>query len=196
MSQYKLSLPHMQRVLSAVAIKNHFNGTLNPYAHFRSEISYEQYEQSRIVSTPLRLYDCAPISDGAALSSSPPTRQTLKSAVLDRGQIPWECASVIPFTAFSLHAAGEESLRMAGLRPQDIDFAEVHDAFTPFEVIGTEDLGFRAWQRCQGRGERGHQSGRRIPGEPIRWFEGPWPSSRCLRTSPDRRNRLATPARG
>src|SRR5687768_9707693 len=66
MSQYKISLPHMQRVLAAVAIKNHLNGSRNPYAHFRREISHEQYTQSKIVSTPLRLYDCAPISDGAA----------------------------------------------------------------------------------------------------------------------------------
>ena len=143
MSQYKLSLPHMQRVLSAVAIKNHFNGALNPYAHFRSEISYEQYEQSRIVSTPLRLYDCAPISDGAAavILTSDPT--DIKISGIGQGTDTLGVRFRDSFTAFrSTQLAAKKAYDMAGLRPQDIDFAEVHDAFTPFEVIGTEDLGF------------------------------------------------------
>jgi acetyl-CoA C-acetyltransferase len=143
MSQYKISLPHMQRVLSAVAIKNHFNGTLNPLAHFRNEISYEQYEQSRIVSTPLRLYDCAPISDGAAavILTSDPT--DVKISGIGQGTDTLGVRFRDSFTAFrSTQLAAKKAYDMAGLRPQDIDFAEVHDAFTPFEVIGTEDLGF------------------------------------------------------
>jgi acetyl-CoA acetyltransferase len=143
MSQYKISLPHMQRVLSAVAIKNHFNGARNPYAHFRTEISYEQYEQSRIVSTPLRLYDCAPISDGAAavILTSDPT--DLKISGIGQGTDTLGVRFRDSFTAFrSTQLAAKKAYDMAGLKPQDIDFAEVHDAFTPFEVIGTEDLGF------------------------------------------------------
>jgi acetyl-CoA C-acetyltransferase len=143
MSQYKISLPHMQRVLSAVAIKNHFNGALNAYAHFRTEISYEQYEQSRIVSTPLRLYDCAPISDGAAavILTSDPT--DLKISGIGQGTDTLGVRFRDSFTAFrSTQVAAKKAYDMAGLRPQEIDFAEVHDAFTPFEVIGTEDLGF------------------------------------------------------
>jgi acetyl-CoA C-acetyltransferase len=143
MSQYKISLPHMQRVLSAVAIKNHFNGALNPYAHFRTEISYEQYEQSRIVSTPLRLYDCAPISDGSAavILTSNPT--DIKIGGIGQGTDTLGVRFRDSFTAFrSTQLAAKKAYDMAGLRPQDIDFAEVHDAFTPFEVIGTEDLGF------------------------------------------------------
>jgi acetyl-CoA acetyltransferase len=143
MNQYKLSLAHMQRVLSAVAIKNHSNGVLNPYAHFRTELSYEQYEQSRIVSTPLRLYDCAPISDGAAavVLTSDPT--DIKISGIGQGTDTLGVRFRDSFTAFrSTQLAAKKAYDMAGLRPQDIDFAEVHDAFTPFEVIGTEDLGF------------------------------------------------------
>ena len=143
MSRYKISLPHMQRVLSAVAIKNHFNGALNPYAHFRTEISYEQYEKSRIVSTPLRLYDCAPISDGAAavILTSDPT--DIKISGIGQGTDTLGVRFRDSFTAFrSTQLAAKKAYDMAGLRPQDINFAEVHDAFTPFEVIGTEDLGF------------------------------------------------------
>ena len=143
MSQYKISLPHMQRVLSTVAIKNHFNGALNPYAHFRSELSYEQYEQSRIVSTPLRLYDCAPISDGAAavILTADPT--DVKISGIGQGTDTLGVRFRDSFTAFrSTQLAAKKAYNMAGVKPQDIDFAEVHDAFTPFEIIGTEDLGF------------------------------------------------------
>ena len=143
MSQYKLSLPHMQRVLSAVAIKNHANGARNPYAHFRNEICYEEYVRSKIVSTPLRLYDCAPISDGAAaiLLTSDPT--DVKISGIGQGTDTLGVRFRDSFTAFrSTQVAAKKAYDMAGLRPQDVDFAEVHDAFTPFEVIGTEDLGF------------------------------------------------------
>jgi acetyl-CoA C-acetyltransferase len=143
MSQYKISLPHMQRTLSAVAIKNHFNGALNPYAHFRSEISYEKYVQSRVVSTPLRLYDCAPISDGAVaiILTSDPT--DVKISGIGQGTDTLGVRFRDSFTAFrSTQMAAKKAYNMAGRNPQEINFAEVHDAFTPFEIIGTEDLGF------------------------------------------------------
>ena len=143
MSQYKISLPHMQRILATVAIKNHFSGALNPYAHFRQELSYEQYAQSRVVSMPLRLYDCAPISDGAAaiILTADPT--DIKIAGIGQGTDTLGVRFRDSFTAFrSTQVAAKKAYDMAGLNPQDIDVAEVHDAFTPFEIIGTEDLGF------------------------------------------------------
>lgn len=62
MYEYKMT----RESLSMVVIKNHHNGTLNPYAHFQKEITRETVEESKIVADPLRLYDCSPISDGAA----------------------------------------------------------------------------------------------------------------------------------
>lgn len=143
MSRYKLSLPHMQRILSAVAIKNHINGSLNPYAHFRNEITYEQYAQSRMISTPLRLFDCAPISDGAAaiVLTSDPT--DIKITGVGQGTDTLGVRFRDSFTAFrSTQVAAKKAYDMAGLNPRDINFAEIHDAFTLFEVIGSEDLGF------------------------------------------------------
>jgi hypothetical protein len=159
MSQYKISLPHMQRVLSAVAVKNHLNGSRNPYAHFRREISYHQYVQSRVVSTPLRLYDCAPISDGAAaiILTSDPT--DVKISGIGQGTDTLGVRFRDSLTAFrSTQMAAKKAYDMAGLRPQDVDFAEVHDAFTPFEVIGTEDLGFFE----PGKGARAAEKGTTI----------------------------------
>lgn len=143
MSQYKLSLPHMQRILFAVAQKNHHNGSMNPYAQFRDEISHEQYAQSRMISTPLRLYDCAPISDGAAAVVLTTDPTDIKITGVGQGTDTLGIRFRDSFTAFrSTQVAAKKAYDMAGLNPQDIDFAEVHDAFTPFEIIGTEDLGF------------------------------------------------------
>jgi acetyl-CoA C-acetyltransferase len=138
-------LPHskLEDILAQVAIKNHSNGFLNPYAQFRKMITKEEYLKSQMVSYPLRLYDCAPITDGASaiLLTSQPTlvkvsgigHATDTSAVRHRAS----------FTSFkSTKDAVLKAYSMARLNPSDIQFGEVHDAFTLFEIIGTEDLGF------------------------------------------------------
>jgi acetyl-CoA C-acetyltransferase len=141
--EYHLSLQRLGEVLSHVAAKNHHNGSLNPYAQFQKEITRDDYFKSQMVSYPLRLYDCAPITDGACavLLTSEPTRvkvsgighATDTSAVRHR-------ASLTSFN--STKEAALKAYAMAQLNPAEIRFAEVHDAFTPFEIIGTEDLGF------------------------------------------------------
>jgi len=141
--EYGLSLQKLGEILAQVAVKNHYNGSLNPYAQFRKEITLEDYFKSQMVSYPLRLYDCAPITDGASavVLTSEPTRirvsgighATDTSAVRHR-------ASLTSFN--STKEAALKAYTMAQLNPPDIHFAEVHDAFTLFEVIGTEDLGF------------------------------------------------------
>ena len=142
MNRYKISLPHMQRILFAVSSKNHFNGALNPKAQFRREITYEQYVQSRVISTPLRLYDCAPMSDGAAAIMLTADPTDIRIAGIGQGTDTLGVRFRDSFTAFrATQVAAKKAYDMAGLNPQDIDFAEVHDAFTPFEIIGTEDLG-------------------------------------------------------
>jgi acetyl-CoA C-acetyltransferase len=133
----------LTRALGAVAIKNHAGGALNPYAQFQKAIDIDKYLASRLVADPLRIYDCAPISDGAAamvLSSRPGLlnmvgvgHATDTLAVGRRGA----------FTSFnSTKQAALKAYQMAGLGPEEVDFAEVHDAFTIFEIIGSEDLGF------------------------------------------------------
>jgi len=140
--EYRLPLHKLEVILSRVAMKNHANGVLNPYAQFRKKISPEDYFKSQMISFPLRLYDCAPITDGAAalLLTSDPTpvkvagigHATDTSAVRHR-------ASLTSFN--STKEAAMKAYRMAKLNPSDVQFAEVHDAFTLFEIIGTEDLG-------------------------------------------------------
>jgi acetyl-CoA C-acetyltransferase len=141
--EFNLSPLKLEDILAQVAVKNHSNGYLNPYAQFRKIITKDDYLKSPMVSHPLRLYDCAPITDGASamVMTSEPTpikvsgigHATDTSAVAHR-------ASFISFN--STKEAAHKAYAMARLNPSDIQFAEVHDAFTPFEVIGTEDLGF------------------------------------------------------
>src|SRR4030042_836039 len=64
--EFKLSPGKLEEILALVAMKNHANGSLNPHAQFQKRITREDYLKSQRVSYPFRLYDCAPITDGAA----------------------------------------------------------------------------------------------------------------------------------
>jgi acetyl-CoA C-acetyltransferase len=143
--------------LSAVAVKNHENGALNPDAQMRKVITLEQAMNGRPVAEPLNLYDCSLISDGAAavilcaadrarrFSDKPISvlgiAQASDYVALDRKQ------DITTFPAVQL--AGRNAYAMAGLGPEEIDFAELHDCFTIAELIAMEDLGF------VGRGKAG-----------------------------------------
>src|SRR3972149_3203178 len=60
--RYRLSRSRLERILCRVAMKNHLNGSRNPYAQFQQAITEQTYFSSKFVSTPLRLYDCSPIT--------------------------------------------------------------------------------------------------------------------------------------
>lgn len=128
--------------LALVAVKNHRNGMKNPYAQFRKEITVNDVLSSKMICDPLRLYDCAPISDGATavvLSAAPTSVK-----VIGVGQATDLVAVQMrdSLTHFSsTRIAAQKAFRMAGISPGDIDTAEIHDAFTSFEIIGSEDIG-------------------------------------------------------
>jgi acetyl-CoA acetyltransferase len=141
--EFNLSSLKLEDILAQVAIKNHSNGSFNPYAQFRKIITREDYLKSQMVSFPLRLYDCAPITDGAAaiiLTSEPtPIKVSGIGHATDTAAVRHRAS----FTSFnSTKEAAQKAYAMAQLNPCDVQFAEVHDAFTLFEIIGTEDLGF------------------------------------------------------
>jgi acetyl-CoA C-acetyltransferase len=129
--------------LSAVPVKNHENGLNNPNAQYQMKISINDVNNSVMVADPLRILDCSPITDGAAavILTGEKTDVRLSGVGQATGPISLqERESFTSFTATKIAAA--RAYAMAQLGPQDIDFAEVHDAFTPFEIISTEDLGF------------------------------------------------------
>ncbi len=139
----RLSDERIQSVLSKVAIKNHYNGSLNPYAQFRKVITEKDYSRSKWVSTPLRTYDCAPITDGAVGVVLTAEKKQIRVSGLGHATDTLAVRHRDSFTSFrSTRLAARQAYNMARVNPRDVSFAEVHDAFTTFEIIGTEDLGF------------------------------------------------------
>jgi len=141
MHDYKLTGEELARV----AVKNHSNASLNPYAHFQKPVSVAKVMDSKVISSPLRLFDCSPISDGAAalvLSSKP---SQVRVAGVGHGTEHVAVRYRESLSSFEATCrAARQAYKMAGREPGDVDVAEVHDAFTSFEIIDTEDLGFFA----------------------------------------------------
>ncbi|HYA30751.1 MAG TPA: thiolase family protein [Acidobacteriota bacterium] len=143
--KFRLSEKRLENMLCAVALKNHLNGSKNPLAQFQKAITREDYLGSKLVATPLRLYDCAPITDGAAAIILTSELTDVRLAGVGQGTGPLSLQEREIFTSFPATVrAAERAYTMARISPRDIDVAEVHDAFTPFEIITTEDLGFFA----------------------------------------------------
>ena len=147
---------HMQRYgttreqLAAVAVKNHRNGSKNPNAQFRSEVTLEQVMKSTMVADPLRLLDCSPVSDGAAAVivasmdvakklGRNPIRVIASSQASDTIAL-HSRADVT--TLGSVVKAAQKAYGMANVKPSDINLVEVHDCFTIAEIVVSEDLGF------------------------------------------------------
>ncbi|MCD6479825.1 thiolase domain-containing protein [Candidatus Bathyarchaeota archaeon] len=135
--------------LALVAVKNHRNALLNPYAHLRKEITVEDVLNSRVVAEPLRLFDCSPISDGAAALLLAPMERALEftdKPVVIRG-VGQAVDRVMMterddlLTLKAVKEASRRALRRAALSIDDIDVVELHDAFTILEIVESEDLG-------------------------------------------------------
>ncbi|MFB6070024.1 MAG: thiolase domain-containing protein [Halanaeroarchaeum sp.] len=136
--------------LSRVATKNHANGANNPKAHLGFECSLEDAMDSPTVAHPLNLYDCCPTTDGASvafLATEDVARQVTDHPirVAGTGQASGAVGlydrptlTGIPAT----QAAAERAYETAGVGPDDVDFAEVHDCFSIAEIMAYEDLGF------------------------------------------------------
>ncbi|MCK4456947.1 MAG: thiolase domain-containing protein [Thermoplasmata archaeon] len=135
--------------MAAVAVKNHHYGTKNPNAMFQKEITAEKALASRIVASPLTLYDCCANADGAACmivtneetakkAETPIWMAGLGSATAPMSVLRREKLSEIP----SAIDAARNAYKMAGIEPKDVDVADVHDCFTIAEILAYEDLGF------------------------------------------------------
>jgi acetyl-CoA C-acetyltransferase len=136
--------------LAAVAVKNHRNGAKNPRAMFQSEISLEVALRSPYVAEPLRMFDCAPSSDGAAAvvlcaleRAKEFTDQPIKVAATGQATDTFALHDRKSITTMeSTKVAAKWAFEMAGRTPRDIDVAEVHDGFSIAEIMAIEDLGF------------------------------------------------------
>ena len=141
--KFRLSESRLENMLCAVALKNHLNGSKNSHAQFQNTITRETYFASKFVATPLRLYDCSPITDGAAAVVLTSDKTDVRLSGIGQATGPLSLQEREIFTSFpATKIAAARAYEMAQVTPRDIDFAEVHDAFTPFEIISCEDLGF------------------------------------------------------
>ncbi len=137
--------------LARVAVKNHTHSMNNPNAHFQKGATLEKVLTSRVISTPFKLLDCSPVSDGAAaiiVTSEERAKDFTAKPVylLGTGQ------AVESFTLANLPdnlshwpalvKAGKAAYNMAGIQPQDVDLAEVHDCFSIAELLAYEGLGW------------------------------------------------------
>ena len=136
--------------MAEVAVKNHHHGTLNPKAHMQKDITLETALASRPVATPLKLYDCSLITDGASclILTTPELAKRFTNQpvhITGTGQASdtiglYERESLTSLQAAKL--AAKTAYKMAAVTPKDIDVAEVHDCFTIAEIIAYEDLDF------------------------------------------------------
>jgi len=137
--------------MAMVSVNNHKNGALNPLAQYPFPITLEDALTATMISDPLRLYDCSPITDGAAaviLASE----EMVKKLGIEKPV--WILGSGQASDTLALHhrksftemaatkAAAKAAYEKAGLTHEKINVAEVHDCFSINEIIALEDLGF------------------------------------------------------
>lgn len=135
--------------LAQVSVKNRYNGSLNPYAQFQKAITLEEVMSSRMIAEPFNLLQCCPNSDGAAavlICASGRVKEFtdspihVKASVITSGYYKGGYRDMTwpEITYRAVHNAYEA----AGIRAEDVDLAEVHDAFTIAEVLYYEAMGF------------------------------------------------------
>mgnify|MGYP006284026379 CR=1 FL=1 len=151
-----LAKAHMEKYgtteeqMAAVSVKNHKNGMKNPYAQFHREFTIDQVMKSGYVSSPLKLLDCSPITDGAAsliLCETKKAKQIcdnpIEIAASEQASDSLALTGRKSLTELmaTKHAANK-AYKKAGITAKEVNVAEVHDCFTIAEILAIEDLGF------------------------------------------------------
>ena len=136
--------------MALVSVKNHKYGAKNPYAMYQKEVTVEEVLKSRVVASPLKLYDCCANADGAScviLTGEKLARRLTDAPVwiagLGLASTPMSLTSRNEFASFECTVeAAKQCYKMGKVKARDIDVAEVHDSFTSAEIMNYEDLGF------------------------------------------------------
>jgi len=132
--------------LSAVSFKNHKNGNLNPLAHFNyKKVTQDMISKSPVISSPLNLFDCSPISDGAAAVVLSRYRKSSRDVEVIGSDLATDYISLVQRTEITSFTATRiaalNAFNQARLRPKDLDIVEAHDCFTIAELVAMEDIG-------------------------------------------------------
>jgi acetyl-CoA C-acetyltransferase len=136
--------------IAKVSVKNHDNGAKYPHAHYRFTCSVDDVVGSPTVTDPLNLYDCCPVTDGAAAvvvaadevvdSYTDDPVWVAGSGLATDSLLRGRDEALVGFPATT--SAAEQAYEQAGIAADDVDVAEVHDCFTITELVSYEDLGF------------------------------------------------------
>lgn len=161
-----------QRQIAAVSAKNHGHSVHNPYSQFRQPFTIDEVLAAAPITYPITLPMCAPLSDGAAAAILC-TDEGLARIGADRSRCIRIAASVLrSFTRRRIdephkhigRLAALQAYEQAGVGPEDMDVAEVHDASAMGEIIQAENLGFVPFGEGGPAAERGEFTlGGRIP---------------------------------
>jgi acetyl-CoA C-acetyltransferase len=154
----------MKDVLTRIAWKNHKNGALNPRAQFKKEVAKETICNSPLVAGALGIFDCSGVSDGSAAAvlcrAEDAHKYTdnplyVKALAFSAGPAAGPIDSTYDYTTFrEVVASAEDAYQQAGITDarNQLAMAEVHDCFTPTELVLMEDLGFAergtAWKEA------------------------------------------------
>ncbi|MFH1056357.1 MAG: thiolase domain-containing protein [Candidatus Micrarchaeota archaeon] len=136
--------------MALCAVKNHDNGSKNPYAQYQNKITLETVMNSGMIASPLKLFDCSPITDGAAVTILCETEkakklvdQPIEIAASTQASDTLALAERKSLTELkATKIAAKQAFEVAKIKPKDIQVAEVHDCFTIAEILAIEDLGF------------------------------------------------------
>ena len=152
--KYGVDETEMKDVLTRIAWKNHHNGALNPRAQFKKEVAKEVICNSPLVAGPLGIFDCSGVSDGSAAAivvrAEDAHRYTdnplyVKALSFVSGPAAGPIDPSYDYTTFpEVVASASDAYKQAGIEDPraELAMAEVHDCFTPTELVLMEDLGF------------------------------------------------------
>ena len=153
-NKYGVDPAEFKEVITRIAWKNHRNGALNPRAQFQKEVPMETIANSPLMAGNLGIFDCSGVSDGAAAAvivrSDDAYKYTdkplfVKALSFVAGPAAGVVDSSYDYTTFrEVVAAAEGAYQQAGITDPraQLAMAEVHDCFTPTELVLMEDLGF------------------------------------------------------
>lgn len=129
-------------------VKNHRNAMKNPWAQFHKEFTVEAVKGSMVIASPIRLLHCSPITDGAVaiLLSSEPKKYTDTPIYIKGMGVGYDAMGVFerenPAFIQATKNAADKAYHSAKIEAKQVQFAEVHDAFSPAEIMAYESLGF------------------------------------------------------
>jgi acetyl-CoA C-acetyltransferase len=160
--KYGVEMDQLKDVISRIAWKNHYNGARNERAQFRKEVPIEKIKASPKVAGCLGIFDCSGVSDGAAAAVVCRAEDAhkyndnpifVKALSFIAGPAEGSMRQDYDFTTFpEVVASAKDAYEQAGVKDAraEISMAEVHDCFTPTELVLMEDLGFsprgHAWK--------------------------------------------------